>query len=68
MPRLPLIPCPTLVLDATHYLFHDQANHVKKLIPNSELITIQNGPMYLDRAMPKEFAEAILSFLNISSH
>jgi pimeloyl-ACP methyl ester carboxylesterase len=68
MPRLPLIPCPTLVLDATYYLFHDQANHVKKLIPNSELITIQNGPMYLDRAMPKEFAEAILSFLNISSH
>ena len=68
MPRLPLIPCPTLVLDATHYLFHDQANHVKKLIPNSKLITIQNGPMYLDRAMPKEFAEAILRFLNISPH
>ena len=64
MPRLPLITCPTLVLDATDYLFHTQANQVKKLIPNSELITIQNGPMYLDRAMPREFAEAILNFLD----
>jgi pimeloyl-ACP methyl ester carboxylesterase len=68
MPRLPLITCPTLVLDATHYLFHDQANRVNKLIPDSKLTTIQNGPMYLDRAMPREFAEAILSFLNTSSH
>jgi pimeloyl-ACP methyl ester carboxylesterase len=64
-PRLPLIPCPTLVLDATHYPFHHLAKDVHKLIPNAKLVTIENGPMYLDRAMPKEFAEAILLFLNI---
>jgi pimeloyl-ACP methyl ester carboxylesterase len=64
MPRLPLITCPTLVLDATYYLFHYQAKTVKSLIPNSKLTTIENGPMYLDRAMPKEFAEAIINFLS----
>ena len=62
-PRLPLIACPTLVLDATHYPFHYLAQEVKKLIPNSKITTIENGPMYLDRAWPKEFAEAILNFL-----
>jgi pimeloyl-ACP methyl ester carboxylesterase len=67
MPRLPLITCPTLVLDATHYLFHHQAQEVKRLIPHSKLTIIENGPMYLDRAMPKEFAEAILSFLSLSA-
>ena len=66
MPRLPLITCPTLVLDATGYLFHHQAREVQRLIPNSRLTTIENGPMYLDRAMPKEFAEAIINFLNSS--
>ena len=67
MPRLPLITCPTLVLDATYYLFHYQAKTVKSLIPNSKLTTIENGPMYLDRAMPKEFAEAIINFLSASA-
>ena len=64
IPRLPLITCQTLVLDATNYLFHHQAKEVKRLIPNSSLTTIENGPMYLDRAMPKEFAEAIINFLS----
>jgi pimeloyl-ACP methyl ester carboxylesterase len=63
-PRLPLIPCPTLVLDAPHYPFHYLAKEVKKLIPNSRLTYIENGPMYLDRAMPKEYAGAILNFLS----
>jgi hypothetical protein len=54
------------VLDATGYLFHHQAREVQRLIPNSRLTTIENGPMYLDRAMPKEFAEAIINFLNSS--
>ena len=67
MPRLPFITCPTLVLDATYYLFHHQAKEVQSLIPNSQLTTIQNGPMYLDRAIPKEFAEAILNFLSSSA-
>jgi len=65
-PILPLISCPTLVLDATHYPFHYLAEAVKNLIPNGRLTTIENGPMYLDRAMPKEFAEAIISFLSSS--
>ena len=65
-PKLPLIACPTLVLDATHYPFHYLAKEVQRLIPNSKLTIIENGPMYLDRAMPKEFAEAIMSFLSSS--
>jgi pimeloyl-ACP methyl ester carboxylesterase len=63
-PRLALIPCPTLVLDATYYLFHRQAQEVKNLIPDSELTTIKDGTMYVDRAMPEEFAMAILDFLD----
>ena len=65
-PRLPLIICPTLVLDAPGYPFHYLAKDVKDLIPDSKLTTIENGPMYLDRAMPKEFAEAIMDFLSPS--
>jgi len=65
-PRLPLIPCPTLVLDAPGYPFHYLATEVQRLIPDSKLTTIENGPMYFDRAMPKEFAEAIMSFLSSS--
>jgi len=67
MPRLSLINCPTLVLDATNYLFHHQAKEVKRLISHSKLTTIENGPMYLDRAMPKEFAESVLNFLSSSA-
>ena len=63
-PKLPLIVCPTLVLDATYYPFHYLAQEVKRLIPNSRFTYIENGPMYLDRAMPKEFAEAVISFLS----
>jgi hypothetical protein len=37
---------------------------VQKLIPNGQLITIENGPMYCDRAMPKKYAGAILDFLS----
>jgi len=65
-PKLPLIACPTLVIDATYYFSHNRIEALKNLIPNSRLITIENGPMYLDRGMPKEFAEAILSFLKSS--
>jgi hypothetical protein len=47
-------------------MFHLQAKKVKNLIPNSNLTTIENGPMYLSRAMPQEFAQAILSFLSLA--
>jgi pimeloyl-ACP methyl ester carboxylesterase len=62
-PRLPLITCPTLVLDAPGFPFHYLAEKVNSLVPNGKLTIIENGPMYLDRAMPKEYAGAILDFL-----
>jgi len=61
---LPLITRPTLILDATGFPLHSRSKVIQKLIPNSKLTTIQNGPMYCDRAMPKEYAEAILKFLS----
>jgi len=33
------------------------------LIPNSKVTIIENGPIDVNRLMPKEFAEAILNFL-----
>jgi len=57
-----------MVLDATHYPFHYLAKEVQKLIPHSKLTTIKDGPMYLDRAMPKEFAEAIINFLSANKY
>jgi len=62
--RLPLITRPTLILDATGFPLHSRSEVVHKLIPNSKLTTIENGPMYCDRAMPKEYAGAILDFLS----
>ena len=62
--RLPLITRPTLILDATGFPLHSRSPLVQSMIPNSKLTTIENGPMYCDRAMPKEYAEAILNFLN----
>jgi pimeloyl-ACP methyl ester carboxylesterase len=62
--RLPLITRPTLILDATGFPLHSRSEVVHKLIPNSKLTTVKNGPMYCDRAMPKEYAGAILDFLS----
>jgi pimeloyl-ACP methyl ester carboxylesterase len=66
--RLPLITCPTLVLDATGFPLHSRSPVVQRLIPNSTLTTIENGPMYCDRAMPKEYAGAILDFMNSTDY
>ena len=60
---LPRIKCPTLVLSGTRDHFHPAQEEVKRLIPRSKLTIIENGPVYIDRVMPKEFAEAILTFL-----
>jgi hypothetical protein len=62
--RLPLITRPTLILDATGFPLHSRSEVVHKMIPGSKLTTIKNGPMYCDRAMPKEYAGAILNFLD----
>ena len=62
-PRLPLITCPTLVIAASEDPFFSHAEKVKSLIPNCKLAIIENGPLYLDRMMPKAYAEAILSYL-----
>jgi len=64
--RLPLIKCTTLVLSGARGLFHSAAEEVQRLIPNSKLTIIENGPPRMERTMPKEFSEAILSFLNAS--
>ena len=63
-PRLALISCPTLVLSATHDPFYSVAEDIKRLVPKSKLAIIENGPPWIDRIMPKEFAEVILGFLN----
>jgi pimeloyl-ACP methyl ester carboxylesterase len=60
---LPLITRPTLILDATYFPLHSRSEVVHKMIPNSKITTVKNGPMYCDRAMPKEYAGAILDFL-----
>ena len=62
--RLPLVTCPMMVLFETKDPFYVTAEGVKKLAPaGSKFTTIENGPIYVDRIMPKEFAEAILDFL-----
>jgi pimeloyl-ACP methyl ester carboxylesterase len=61
--RLPLIKCPTLVLIGNKEPFYGGAEHVHKLVPNSKYIIIENGPIHVNRIMPKEFAEAVLGFL-----
>ena len=63
-PRLSLITCPTLVLSATHDPFYSATEEVKRLVPKSKLTIIENGTSCIDRVMPKEFSEAILSFLD----
>jgi pimeloyl-ACP methyl ester carboxylesterase len=61
--RLPQITCPTLILTATGDPFYSGAEKVKNSIPGAKLTVIKNGPIYLDRAMPQEFAAAIMAFL-----
>ena len=64
--KLPLIKCPTLVLSTTHDPWCVFAEAEKRLIPNSKVTIIENGPSDVNRLMPKEFAEAILSFFECS--
>ena len=64
--RFPLIKCPTLLLSASQDPMSAVAEGVKRLIPGSKLTIIENGPIDIDRVKPKEFAEAILAFLNVS--
>jgi pimeloyl-ACP methyl ester carboxylesterase len=55
------------VISATRDVFSIVQETVHKLIPGSTLTVIENGPIDIDRVWPKEFAEAILGFLNKSS-
>ena len=66
-PKFPFIKCPTLVLSATHDPMCAVAEDVKRLIPKSKLTIIENGPIDVNRVWPKEFAAAVLSFLNTPS-
>jgi pimeloyl-ACP methyl ester carboxylesterase len=63
-PKLPLISCPTQVISATRDVFSIVQETVHKLIPGSTLTVIENGPIDIDRVWPREFAEAILKFLD----
>ena len=62
--RLPLINCQTLVLSGTSDPFYPVAEKVKMLLPYGKLTVIENGSIYVTRIMPKEYAEAVLNFLN----
>jgi hypothetical protein len=44
--------------------WHVFAEAEKKLIPNAKVTIIENGPIDVNRLMPKEFAGAILNFIN----
>jgi pimeloyl-ACP methyl ester carboxylesterase len=61
--RFPLITCPTLIITATGDPFYTGAGRLQKSIPGAKINVIENGPIYLDRAMPREFAQAIINFL-----
>ncbi len=61
--ELPSIKAPTLVLAAMRDSLAPLQKDVQKRITRSKLVTIDNGPVYVDRIMPREFAEPILSFL-----
>jgi pimeloyl-ACP methyl ester carboxylesterase len=52
------------VLSATRDPFCVVAPNIHKLVPGSKLKIIENGPIDIDRVWPKEFAEAVLEFLN----
>jgi pimeloyl-ACP methyl ester carboxylesterase len=60
---LPRIQCPTLLLWGALDPFCEEPEDAKNLIPRSKLTIIPNGPVYIDRVMPKQFAEAIVAFL-----
>lgn len=64
-PRLPLVKCPTLVVCGKEDPFFPEVDNVKRLIPRANSFIIE-GPRSgtpITREMPKEFAEAVLSFL-----
>jgi pimeloyl-ACP methyl ester carboxylesterase len=62
--KLPLIHCPTQVIMGTKEPFYSGAKKLKKLIPKAKFTIIENGSIHVTRIMPKEFAEAVLSFLS----
>jgi pimeloyl-ACP methyl ester carboxylesterase len=65
MEKLPLINCPTLILQGTQHtgLGAVGAAKMAKLLPKGKWAVIENGPMHMNVRMPKEFAEPILNFL-----
>jgi pimeloyl-ACP methyl ester carboxylesterase len=56
--------CPTLVLSAGKDPMSAVAETIHKLTPDSKLNIIKDGPIDLNRVWPREFAEAVLEFLN----
>lgn len=63
--RLPLIACPTLVIDALQDPHaHPNAARIAAAIPGATLTTIPGGMVPLPDQAPEAFATAILDFLN----
>jgi pimeloyl-ACP methyl ester carboxylesterase len=60
----PQIKSPTLVIAPTRDSLGARQAGVQRMIPGSRLVSIEGGPTYLARVMPREFAEAILRFLD----
>ena len=61
--KLSLIKCPTLLIAAEKDHWTPVAPEAKKLIADCKFTPIPNGPVYVTRMMPREFADAILGFL-----
>jgi len=61
--KLPLVKTPTLLIAAEKDHHAAVQAEVQKFIPGSSLINIKNAPLLMARVMPKEYAEAILTFL-----
>ena len=63
--RLPLIACPTLVIDAAQDPYaHPNAARIAAAIPGATLATIPGGMVPLPDQVPETFATAILTFLS----
>lgn len=62
--ELPSIHCPTLIMKGTLDPLCEDADGAFALTPHSKLVVIEGGTPHVPLEKPKEFAEAILSFLD----
>lgn len=63
-PVFPMLRLPTLLLTPSYGIFHSVVEKVQALIPRSRIVVLEGGTFAAPREMPREFAEAVLAFLN----